>query len=137
MRHRIAGRKLSRHTSHRVALLKNMCASLIQYEQITTTEAKAKEVRGQVERLITLAQRGDLHSRRLVASRLFDQHATRKLFDIIAPKYAARSKGPGSSGGYTRLYHIGFRKGDAAPVARLELIPYDDATTAAAGSAGL
>lgn len=128
MRHRVGSRKLGRDSSHRTALLRNMCASLIQYEKITTTEAKAKEVRSQVEHLITLAQRGDLHARRIVAARLFDQNAARKLFEIIAPKLAARTSGPGSHGGYTRLYHVGFRRGDAAAMARLELVPYDEPT---------
>ncbi len=129
MRHRMAGRRLSRPSDHRSALLRNMSASLIQYEKITTTEAKAKEVQSHVEKLITLAQRGDLHARRLVYSRLFDLGAAQKLFDIIAPKFAARTSGPGSAGGYTRLYHLGFRKGDAAPLARLELVAYEDAAT--------
>ena len=126
MRHRKGYRKLGRPTDHRLALLRNLCASLIHYEQITTTEAKAKELRGEVERLITIAKRGDLHSRRLVSARLFDQRAARKLFDIIAPKYAARTSGPASNGGYTRIYHMGFRQGDAAPLARIELLPYDE-----------
>lgn len=134
MRHRIAGRRLSRKTDHRSALLKNMCASLIQFEKITTTEAKAKEVRSQVEKLITIAQRRDLAARRLVISRLFDEHAARKLFDVIAPKLAAKTSGAGSAGGYTRLYHIGFRKGDNAPIARLELVSYDDSATATSGA---
>lgn len=131
MRHRIAGRKLSRPTDERRALLRNMCASLIQYEHVTTTEAKAKEVRSEVEHLISIARRGDLHARRMVIARLFDEHAARKLFDVIAPKYAARTSGPASNGGYTRLYHIGFRKGDAAPLMRLELLPYDEPATPA------
>lgn len=132
MRHRLGHRKLNRPTPHRMAMLRNMCASLIQYEHITTTEARAKEVRSEVERLITIACRGDLHARRLVSARLFDQGASRKLFEVIAPKYAARTSGPASNGGYTRIYHIGVRKGDASRIARLELMPYDDAAPAAA-----
>jgi large subunit ribosomal protein L17 len=126
VRHRLAGRRLSRPTPQRVSLLRNLAAALIQYEQITTTEAKAKEVRSYAERLITVAKRGDLQARRLVAARLYDQRATRKLFDVIAPKYAAKTAGPASQGGYTRLYHVGFRKGDAAALARLELVPYEE-----------
>ena len=126
MRHGIGHRKLNRPTPHRKAMLRNMCASLIQYEHITTTEARAKEVRGEVEHLISVARRGDLHARRQVAAELFDEGAARKLFDVIAPKYAGRTSGPGSNGGYTRLYHIGIRKGDASRIARLELVPYDE-----------
>lgn len=126
MRHRIAHRKLNRPTAHRKSMLRNMCASLIQFEHITTTEARAKEVRSEVEHLISVAQRGDLHARRQVEAELYDQGATRKLFDVIAPKYAARTSGAGSNGGYTRLYHIGVRKGDASRIARLELVPYDE-----------
>jgi large subunit ribosomal protein L17 len=114
-----------------MAMLRNMCASLIQYEHITTTEARAKEVRGEVEHLISVARRGDLHARRLVSAQLYDEGAVRKLFDVIAPKYAARTSGPGSNGGYTRLYHIGIRKGDASRIARLELVPYDEPAAAA------
>jgi large subunit ribosomal protein L17 len=131
MRHGIGHRKLNRPTAHRMSMLRNMCASLIQYEHITTTEARAKEVRGEVEHLITLAKRGDLHARRMVAAVLYDEGATRKLFDVIAPKYAARTSGPGSNGGYTRIYHIGIRKGDASRMARLELVPYDEAVAPA------
>jgi large subunit ribosomal protein L17 len=126
MRHRIGHRKLNRATPHRMAMLRNLCASLIQYEHITTTEARAKEVRGEVEHLISVARRGDLHARRQVAAQLYDEGAARKLFDVIAPKYAARTSGPGSNGGYTRMYHIGIRKGDASRIARLELVPYDE-----------
>lgn len=128
MRHRIAQRKLGRPTDHRVSMLRNMCASLIQYEHITTTEAKAKEVRSIVEKLITLAKRRDLHARRLVRARLYDEGAARKLVDIIAPGYASLQTGPGSKGGFTRIYHLGFRKGDAAPLARLELVSYQPPT---------
>ena len=126
MRHRIGHRKLNRPTPHRKAMLRNLCASLIQYEHVTTTEARAKEVRGEVEHLISIARRGDLHARRQVAAELYDEGAARKLFDVIAPKYAARTSGSGSNGGYTRLYHIGIRKGDASRIARLELVPYDE-----------
>jgi large subunit ribosomal protein L17 len=131
MRHRIGHRKLNRPTAHRIAMLRNMCASLIQYEHITTTEARAKEVRSAVERLIGVASRGDLHARRQVAAKLYDEGAARKLFDVIAPKYAARTSGSGSNGGYTRIYHIGIRKGDASRISRLELVPYDEPTAPA------
>ena len=131
MRHGIGHRKLNRATPHRIAMLRNMCASLIQYEHITTTEARAKEVRAEVEQLITIAKRGDLHARRMVLAELYDEGAARKLFDVIAPKFAAKTSGPGSNGGYTRIYHIGIRKGDASRIARLELVPYDEPTTPA------
>ncbi len=124
MRHRYAHRKLGRYSHHRMSMLRTMCASLLQYEHITTTEAKAKEVQPMVEKLITTAKRGDLHSRRLVLAQLYDEGAARKLCDIIAPAYASLQNGSASHGGYTRIYHIGFRKGDAAPLVRLELVPY-------------
>jgi large subunit ribosomal protein L17 len=116
MRHSVAGRKLSRPTDHRVALYKNLIGELFRHEKIVTTEAKAKEIRGQAEKLITLGKRGDLHARRLVQSRLFDQTLIDKLFHNIAPRYVDRP------GGYTRIIKMGPRHGDAAPMAMIQLV---------------
>lgn len=116
MRHAVAGRKLSRPTDHRLALYRNLISSLIRYEKIVTTEAKAKEIRGQAEKLITLGKRGDLHARRLALARLYDTHLVDKLFSVIAPRYAERQ------GGYTRVIKMGPRQGDAAPMAQIQLM---------------
>lgn len=116
MRHRKKGRNLSRSPSHRKALLRNMATSLFQHERITTTTARAKELRPYVERLITLAKRGDLHARRLAARRIGDRAVLGKLFDDIAPRYSERP------GGYTRILKLGNRKGDAAEMALIELV---------------
>ncbi len=116
MRHRKKGRSLSRSPSHRKALLRNMAMSLFQHERITTTTARAKELRPYAERLITLAKRGDLHARRLAARRITDRDVLGKLFDDIAPRYSERP------GGYTRILKLGNRKGDAAEMALIELV---------------
>ncbi|MDE2975368.1 MAG: 50S ribosomal protein L17 [Gemmatimonadota bacterium] len=116
MRHRKKGRSLSRSPSHRKALLRNMAASLFRHERITTTTARAKELRPYAERLITLAKRGDLHARRLVARRIADRDVLGKLFDDIGPRYAERA------GGYTRILKLGNRRGDAADMALIELV---------------
>lgn len=116
MRHRNYGRKLSRNTSHRRALLRNLVTSLILEERIETTVAKAKAARGLAEEMITLGKRGDLHARRLAAAFLLSAVAVKKLFDEVAPRYRDRS------GGYARLVHTGWRKGDGADTAVLELI---------------
>jgi len=116
MRHRKEGRKLGRTSSHREAMLRNMTVSLLQHERIETTTAKAKELRPYAERLITLAKRGDLHSRRLAARKVEDAGALAKLFDSIGPRYAERA------GGYTRVLKTGFRKGDGAEMALVELV---------------
>ena len=116
MRHRKKGRNLSRSPSHRKALLRNMAMSLFQHERITTTTARAKELRPYAERLITLAKRGDLHARRLAARRITDRDVLGKLFDDIAPRYSERA------GGYTRILKLGNRKGDAAEMALIELV---------------
>ena len=121
MRHRVAGRKLQRTSSHRAALFRNMAASLIKHEQITTTTAKAKELRPYVEKLVTLAKRGGLSNRRLAAARLMDDAQLAKLFDVIAPRYAERS------GGYTRIIRAGIRASDAAPMAIIEFVDRDPA----------
>ena len=119
MRHRVGGRKLQRTSSHRAALFRNMAAALIKHEQITTTVAKAKELRPYVEKLVTLAKRGGLSNRRLAQSRLMDDAQLAKLFDVIAPRYADRA------GGYTRVLKAGLRASDAAPMAIIELVDRD------------
>jgi large subunit ribosomal protein L17 len=119
MRHRVAGRKLQRTSSHRAALFRNMAAALIKHEQITTTTAKAKELRPYVEKLITLAKKGGLSNRRLAFARLLDDAQLVKLFDVLAPRYAARA------GGYTRIVKAGTRASDAAPIAIIELVERD------------
>lgn len=120
MRHRKQGRKLNRTTSHRKAMFSNMAASLIMHEQIVTTLPKAKDLRPIVEKLITLGKKGTLHHRRLAFAALRDDAATAKLFDTIASRYATRS------GGYTRVLKAGFRYGDAAPRAVIELVERDE-----------
>lgn len=119
MRHRNQGRKLNRTASHRGALLASLAAALIKHEQIATTLPKAKELRRVTDRLITLAKRGDLHARRLAASRIRDEAMVAKLFETLGPRYAARP------GGYTRVLKAGFRYGDSAPMAVIELVDRD------------
>ena len=120
MRHKISGRKLQRKTGHRKALLRNMSAALIKHEQITTTVAKAKELRPYIEKLITLAKRGGLSNRRLAQSRLLDETQLKKLFDVLADRYSDRE------GGYTRVIKAGIRASDAAPIAVIELVDRDE-----------
>jgi len=119
MRHRSGHRKLNRTASHRKALFASMATALIKHEQITTTLPKAKELKRVVDKLITLGKKGDLHSRRLAISRLRDQETARKLFDTLGPRYKERS------GGYTRVLKAGFRYGDSAPMAVIELVDRD------------
>jgi large subunit ribosomal protein L17 len=119
MRHRNQGRKLNRTASHRGALLASLAAALIKHEQIATTLPKAKELRRVTDRLITLAKRGDLHARRLAAARVRDEAMVAKLFETLGPRYATRP------GGYTRVLKAGFRYGDSAPMAVIELIDRD------------
>ena len=109
-------RKLGRNSSARKALFRSILTSFLRHERIETTEAKAKEISGLAEQIITLAKRGDLSARRMVIARLMDEEVARKLFDEIAPKYAERQ------GGYTRVLKLGNRRGDAAPMAILELV---------------
>jgi large subunit ribosomal protein L17 len=116
MRHGKKGRKLNRTASHRKAMFANMAASVIEHEQIMTTLPKAKEIRSIVDKLVTLGKRGDLHARRQAISQIQDQVQVRKLFDEIGPRYADRH------GGYTRVLKAGFRKGDNAPMAVVELV---------------
>ena len=119
MRHHFAHRKLNRTHEHRKAMFANMAASLITHEQITTTLPKAKELKPIMDKLITLAKKGDLASRRRAAARLRDEGATKKLFAIMGERYKDRS------GGYTRVMKAGFRHGDNAPVAIIELVDRD------------
>jgi len=119
MRHKLSGRKLQRKTGHRNAMFRNMAAALVKHEQIMTTAPKAKELRPYVEKLITLAKRGGLSNRRLAMSRLGDETQLKKLFDVLAERYADRD------GGYTRIIKAGFRAGDAAPMAVIELVDRD------------
>ena len=116
MRHGMNQRKLNRTTAHRKAMLANMAVALLKHEQIKTTLPKATELRPVVERLITLGKRGDLHARRQAASRLPDGVIVQKLFGELAERYQARA------GGYTRVLKAGFRYGDAAPMAIIELV---------------
>ena len=119
MRHRNAGRKLNRTSQHRRMLFRNMAQALVKHEQIVTTLPKAKELRSVVEQLITLGKRGDLHSRRLAYARMRDEALTKKLFDILGPRYKERA------GGYTRILKAGYRYGDSAPMAVIELVDRD------------
>ncbi len=119
MRHKVGQRKLNRTGSHRIAMLRNMAASLIKHEQITTGVAKAKELRPYVEKLITLAKKGGLSNRRLAHSRLMDDAQLAKLFDVLATRYADRN------GGYTRIIKAGYRASDASPMAIIELVDRD------------
>jgi len=119
MRHRVGGRKLQRTSSHRTALFRNMSAALIKHEQIETTVAKAKELRPYVEKLLTLAKRGGLANRRLAHSRLLDETQLKKLFEVLAERYADRK------GGYTRVIKAGIRASDAAPMAIIEFVDRD------------
>lgn len=112
----MAYRKLGRNSSNRKALFRSILSSFFKHERIETTVTKAKEVSKHAAKLITLAKRGDLHARRLVMAELVDEEATRKLFNEIAPKYADRQ------GGFTRIYKVGPRRGDAAETAIIELI---------------
>lgn len=116
MRHRKAGRKLGRTTSHRESLLRNMVTSLLFYEKIITTVAKAKELRRLAEKMITLAKREDLHARRQAAQVIKDEKVLKKLFETLGARYQGRN------GGYTRITRLGSRVGDGAPLAAIELV---------------
>jgi large subunit ribosomal protein L17 len=119
MRHGYAGRQLNRTKSHRRALFANLANALLKHEQIKTTVPKAKDLRPYVEKLITLGKRGDLHARRQANAKLRDDKVVAKLFAVIGPRYKDRS------GGYTRIIKAGFRYGDAAPMAVIELVDRD------------
>ena len=129
MRHSKGYRRLNRTHEHRKALFANMAGSLIEHEQIKTTLPKAKELRPIVEKLITLAKRGDLHARRLAASQLKEDQYVTKLFDVLGPRYTERA------GGYTRVLRAGFRYGDMAPMAIIEFVNRDVAAKGAADKA--
>ena len=116
MRHRVKGRKLGRTTAHRVATLRNLSTALFTHERITTTLMKAKEMRPFAEKLITISRRDTLHARRNVARNIRDKSALKKLFETLGPRYADRP------GGYIRLYHLGYRPGDTADMALVELV---------------
>ena len=116
MRHRVAGRKLSRPTGHRRALYRNLVTDLLRYEKIVTTEAKAKEVRPLTEKMITLGKQGTLHARRQALSFVLDKDVVDKVFTTVGPRYAERH------GGYTRIVKLGPRSGDGAPMAQIELV---------------
>ncbi len=116
MRHKVAGRKLGRDTGHRRAMYRNLVTDLLDYEKITTTEAKAKEVRGLAEKMVTLGKKGGLHSRRKALSFIIDKKVTEKVFTELAPRYAERP------GGYTRITKLGPRLGDGAAMVQLELV---------------
>jgi large subunit ribosomal protein L17 len=119
MRHRNQGRKLNRTATHRSALFASLATALIKHEQIVTTLPKAKDLRRVTERLITLSKKGDLHARRLAFARIRDEAMVAKLFDTLGVRYADRP------GGYTRVMKAGFRYGDAAPMAVIELVDRD------------
>src|SRR4030042_692707 len=116
MRHRVAGRQLDISSDHRRAMYRNLVTDLLNYEKITTTEAKAKEVRGLADKMITLGKEGGLHSRRQALSFIFDKKVTEKVFAELAPRYAERH------GGYTRMVKLGPRLGDGAAMVKLELV---------------
>jgi len=116
MRHCNSGKRLGRNTSHRKAMMRNMVTSLFEHEKISTTDARAKELRPMAEKLITLAKRGDMHARRLVSSVVRDRKTVAKLFERIAPRYAERP------GGYTRIIKLGHRLGDNAPLSLITLV---------------
>ena len=120
MRHRQSGRKLNRTSSHRKSLFKNMAQALLKHEQIVTTLPKAKELKRVVEKLITLGKKGNLHSRRLAFNQIRDKDMVSKLFENIAKRYSDRK------GGYTRVLKAGFRYGDSAPMAVIELVDRDE-----------
>jgi len=116
MRHRVGMKKLGRPTGHRLALIRNLMTDLLRHERLQTTEPKANELRREVEKLIGTARAGDLHARRLVAAKLYDQEVLKKLFAEIVPRYQNRP------GGFTRTLRLMPRRGDGAPMAQIELV---------------
>jgi len=129
MRHKMAHRKLNRTASHRKAMFANMSSSLIEHEQIVTTLPKAKELRPFVEKLVTLAKKGDLNSRRIAIARTRNKEMSKKLFDVLGPRYKDRA------GGYIRIMKAGFRYGDNAPMAVIEFVDRDESAKGAADRA--
>jgi large subunit ribosomal protein L17 len=125
MKHGHLGRRFNRDSGHRQAMFSNMAAALIKHEQIVTTLPKAKDLKRVMDKYITLAKRGDLNSRRLAAARLRDEDMVKKLFDILGPRYKSRN------GGYTRVLKAGFRYGDSAPRAVIELVDRDESVKGA------
>jgi large subunit ribosomal protein L17 len=119
MRHGFRGRRFNRSVEHRKAMFANMCVALIKHEQIVTTLPKAKDLRPVIEKLVTLAKRGDLHARRQAMSKVRDDALVKKLFEVIGPRYKDRN------GGYTRVLKAGFRYGDDAPLAVIEFVDRD------------
>lgn len=119
MRHGKAHRKLNKTASHRKAMFRNMVTSLVEHEQIVTTLPKAKELRAIADKIITLGKRGDLHARRQAAAKMKSETQVKKLFDVLGPRYADRH------GGYTRVLKAGYRRGDNAPMAVIELVDRD------------
>ncbi len=120
MAHRVAGRKLGRPTDHRKALFRNLVTDLLHYEKVITTEAKAKEVRGLTDKMITLGKRGDLAARRLALGYVYDKKVVAKLFDELGPRFTGRP------GGYTRIIKVAPRTGDGARMAQLQLLAEDE-----------
>ena len=116
MRHRVAGRKLSRHSQHRKLMFRNMLVSLLEHERIRTTLAKAKELRSLADKMVTLGKKANLHARRQAFDILRNETIVKKLFDVIAPRFKERQ------GGYTRIYKVGWRAGDNAPLSLIELV---------------
>lgn len=125
MRHGLNGRKLNRTSAHRKAMFSNMASALVKHEQIFTTLPKAKELRPIVEKLITLGKKGDLASRRLLVARMRDEAMAKKVFEVLAPRYEERN------GGYIRVLKAGFRYGDNAPMAIIELVDRDESARGA------
>ncbi len=118
MRHRKSGRKLSRKTAHRKALMSNLALALITHKKIKTTDAKAKELRSFIEPLVTRAKKGDIHSRRQVLKKIPHKLTVRELFDVVAPAFSERN------GGYTRITKLGFRDNDCAPLSTIEFVDF-------------
>ena len=129
MRHLKSGRQISRNSSHRWALMRNLITALLREEKIQTTDPKAKELRRWVDRVITLGKRGDLHARRQAAAIIFDKTVVKKLFDTIGPRFKDRP------GGFTRIVKLGIRHGDAAQMALIELVGGEASAEAASGGA--
>lgn len=120
MRHHVAGRHLGRNAAQRKALFRGLITDLLRHERITTTEAKAKAIRGEAEKLITLAKRGDVHARRVAQQTVLDKSISSKLFETLGPRYKDRK------GGFTRIFKLGPRLGDAAPLVILELVDREE-----------
>ncbi|TFG92477.1 MAG: 50S ribosomal protein L17 [Syntrophobacterales bacterium] len=124
MRHRRAGKRLGRTSSHRKAMMRNLVTSLLEHEKITTTDAKAKELRGVADKMITLGKRGTLHARRQALSFIRDNRITKKVFEELSPRYSERM------GGYTRVIKVGTREGDNALLSVIELMPTEEKKSA-------